>query len=106
MKIFSVLLFCLSLSASAFAQQTAANYEELQFLKTFAGQTAEFVKTELGEPASVVKRENEGGKIEFWVYENKVRQGTSDKVYRYTQIGIANGVVETLGHTNRNINNP
>ncbi|MCX4192266.1 hypothetical protein [Methylophaga sp. OBS1] len=104
MKIFSVLLFCLSLSAAAIAAEPGA-YEELKFLETFAGKSAEFVKTELGEPASVVKRENEGGTVEFWIYQDKVRQGTSEKVYRFTQIGFANGFVETLGHTNREINN-
>lgn len=104
MKRFSVLLFCLLVSGLAFAAQPGP-YEELKFLETFAGKSAEFVKTELGEPASVVKRENEGGTVEFWVYQDKVRQGTSDKVYRFTQIGIANGFVETLGHTNRDINN-
>jgi hypothetical protein len=103
MKIFSVLLFCLSVTTAAFAQQANDLYEELQFLKTFAGQSAEFVKTELGEPTSVVQRENQGGTVEFWIYQDRVRQGTSDKVYRYTQIGIANGFVETLGHTNRDI---
>ncbi|GAB4293109.1 MAG: hypothetical protein Kow0083_06200 [Methylophaga sp.] len=104
MKILSVVLLFMSLSISALAEPTSNEaYEEIQFLKMFAGQTADFVKSELGEPDSVVKRENAGGTIEFWVYHDKVRQGTSDKIYRFTQIGIANGFVETLGHTNRDI---
>lgn len=105
MKILSVVLLFITLSTAVLAQPDATKvYEEIQFLKTFAGQSADFVKAELGEPDSVVKRENAGGTIEFWVYHDKVRQGSSDKIYRFTQIGIANGFVETLGHTNRDIN--
>jgi hypothetical protein len=94
-------LALMSLGSLAFAANSGSTYEEIDFLKTFAGKSAEYVKTELGEPASVIKRENAGGTVEFWVYQDRVQQGSSDKLYRFTQIGIVNDAVETLGHTNR-----
>jgi hypothetical protein len=103
MKLISTFfLLALTISASAFAQQSPAQtYEELPFLKEFAGKNAEYIQTKLGEPDSIVKKENQGGTVEFWVYHDLVQQGSSDKVYRFTQIGIVNDAVETLGHTNR-----
>jgi hypothetical protein len=49
----------------------------------------------------IEKKENAGGTVEFWLYKNIVQQGKSDKLYKYTQIGIVNNVIETLGHSNR-----
>lgn len=48
-----------------------------------------------------MKRENESGTVEFWVYKNIVKVGNTDKTYKYTQIGIINNYIETLGNTNR-----
>jgi phage protein U len=98
MKQALLFLSLMSLGSLTFAADT---YEEIDFLKTFAGKSAEYVITELGEPASVIKRENAGGTVEFWIYQDRVQQGSSDKLYRFTQIGIVNDAVETLGHTNR-----
>ncbi|MFC6805858.1 hypothetical protein ACFQE2_09085 [Methylophaga thalassica] len=80
---------------------THKTYEEMAFLKHFTGKTPEFIRTELGEPDSIAKKENASGTIEFWIYRDLVQQAHSDKIYRYTQFGIVNGHVETLGHTNR-----
>lgn len=78
-------------------------YAEIAFLKQFSGKNADYVRSQLGKPDTVTARENDGGKVEFWVYRDLVRQGSSDKTYRYTQIGIVNDAVETLGHTNRDV---
>jgi hypothetical protein len=96
----SLLLFIPSISHAADATLQKP-YEEMAFLKHFTGKTPEFIKAELGEPDSISKRENTSGKIEFWIYHDLVQQAYSDKIYRYTQFGIVNGHVETLGHTNR-----
>jgi hypothetical protein len=77
------------------------SYEEVAFLKEFAGKDADYVKSKLGEPDSIDKRENASGVIEFWVYHDLVKQQNSDKIYKFTQVGIVNNYVETLGHTNR-----
>lgn len=74
---------------------------EFEFVKIFSGKDADFVKQRLGEPDEIIKRENDSGKVEFWVYKDIVKVGTSDKTYKYTQIGIINDYVETLGNTNR-----
>jgi hypothetical protein len=96
------LLFSLLIPAILFASSVSADtYKEIEFLKTFAGKDGEFVQQTLGAPDSVVKKENAGGSVEFWVYHDLVHQGSSDKLYRFTQIGIVNGAIETLGHTNR-----
>ncbi|BDZ73567.1 MULTISPECIES: hypothetical protein [Methylophaga] len=96
----SLLLFIPGISHAADATLQKP-YEEMAFLKHFTGKTPEFIKAELGEPDSISKRENSSGKIEFWIYHDLVQQAHSDKIYRYTQFGIVNGHVETLGHTNR-----
>lgn len=103
MKFITAFLFLtLAAGTTAFAQQNPARtYEELPFLQEFAGKDADYIQAKLGEPASIVKKENAGGSVEFWIYRDLVRQGSSDKVYRFTQIGIVNDAVETLGHTNR-----
>jgi len=102
MKIFSIFLFsfCTLLSLSVMAE-TPTTYEELKFLDAFAGKTPSYVRKQLGEPVLIEKKENAGGTVEFWLYENIVQQGKSDKLYKYTQIGIVNNVIETLGHSNR-----
>jgi len=74
---------------------------EFEFVKIFSGKDADFVKERLGEPDEIMKRENDSGKVEFWVYKNIVKIGNSDETYKYTQIGIINDYVETLGNTNR-----
>lgn len=93
-------LFMLPGISSAQADQKKV-YEELAFLKEFAGKDADFIKSTLGEPDSIEKTENTSGTIEFWIYRDLVTQVNSDKRYRFTQIGIVNDAVETLGHTNR-----
>lgn len=93
-------LFMLPGITSAQAEKKAV-YEELAFLKEFAGKDAEFIRNTLGEPDSIEKKENTSGTIEFWIYQDLVTQAHSDKRYRFTQIGIVNDAVETLGHTNR-----
>lgn len=74
---------------------------EFEFVKIFSGKDAEFVRDKLGEPAEIMKRENESGSVEFWIYKDIVKVGNSDKTYKYTQIGIINNYIETLGNTNR-----
>jgi len=74
---------------------------EFEFVETFSGKDADFVRQKLGEPEEIMKRENESGTVEFWIYKNIVKIGSSDKTYKYTQIGIINNYIETLGNTNR-----
>ena len=76
-------------------------YDEVAFLKEFAGKDGDYIRNKLGEPDSIEKKENTGGTVEFWLYHDCVRQANSDNIYKFTQIGIVNGAVETLGHTNR-----
>jgi hypothetical protein len=94
---FTALLFSTSVFAGSADRPT---YDEFIFLDTFKGKNAEFVLKTIGEPDLIEKKENAGGTVEFWLYENLVRQGSSDKLYRFTQIGIVNDAIETLGHTN------
>lgn len=74
---------------------------EFEFVKIFSGKDADFVREKLGEPEEIMKRENESGTVEFWIYKNIVKVGNSSKTYKYTQIGIINNYIETLGNTNR-----
>lgn len=74
---------------------------EFEFVKMFAGKDAEFVREKLGEPDEISSKENASGTVEFWLYKDLVRIGNGDKMYKYTQIGIINNYVETLGNTNR-----
>lgn len=74
---------------------------EFEFVKIFSGKDADFVRSKLGEPEEIMKRENESGTVEFWIYKDIVQVGGSDKTYKYTQIGIINNYIETLGNTNR-----
>lgn len=97
-----LLTFLLFIPSLTLAEtHTDKPYDEMPFLEQFAGKTAEYVRQELGKPDSIAKKENTSGTIEFWVYNNLVKQANSEKIYRYTQIGIVNNYVETLGHTNR-----
>lgn len=76
---------------------------EFDFVDQFAGKNAAYIVNKLGEPEQKMSRENEGGTVEFWIYKDIVRIGKSDKTYKYTQFGIINDAVETLGNTNREI---
>ena len=73
---------------------------EFSFVETFSGKNKKYIYDAIGKPFSQDSRENSGGKVEFLVYENIVNIGKTDKVYKYTQIGIINDVVETIGNTN------
>lgn len=74
---------------------------EFGFVKEFSGKSAEYVREALGEPEQVSVRENASGRVEFLVYKDLVKVGNSSNRYKYTQIGIINGYVETIGNTNR-----
>jgi hypothetical protein len=63
-----------------------------------------FVKKFAGEPEEVSSKSNNSGKVEFWLYKDIVKVGSQDKTFKYTQIGIINNFVETLGNTNRSPN--
>lgn len=92
----------LLMSASVYADSMIKEpIPEFEFVKMFSGKDADFVKQHLGEPDEVMKRENDSGKVEFWIYKNIVEIGKTDETYKYTQVGIINGYVETLGNTNR-----
>lgn len=92
----------LLMSASVYADSMMKEpIPEFEFVKIFSGKEADFVKQRLGEPDEIMKRENDSGTVEFWIYKNVVEIGKSDKTYEYTQVGIINGYVETLGNTNR-----
>lgn len=98
----SIIIFCFfSLFSIVSMAEASKTYEELKFLDAFAGKDPSYVRAQLGEPMMIEKKENAGGTVEFWVYENIVQQGKSDKLYKFTQIGIVNNVIETLGHSNR-----
>jgi hypothetical protein len=102
MKMLSIVIFsCFSLFSMVTMAEAPKTYEELKFLDAFAGKTPSYVRNQLGEPVLIEKKENAGGTVEFWLYKNIVQQGKSDKLYKYTQIGIVNNVIETLGHSNR-----
>lgn len=74
---------------------------EVEFVTMFAGKDAEFVREKLGEPEVISSKNNASGTVEFWVYKDLVKMGKNDKTFKYTQIGIINNYVETLGSTNR-----
>lgn len=96
-----VILFLLLNTAFVMADSKPIN--EFDFVDQFAGKNAAFIVNALGEPIQKTSRENEGGTVEFWIYKDIVRIGKTDKTYKYTQIGIVNDAVETLGNTNREI---
>jgi hypothetical protein len=75
--------------------------DETTFVKTFAGKSADFVKENLGDPETISSKKNESGTVEFWLYKDIVKMDKKGKTFKYTQIGIINNYVETLGNTNR-----
>jgi hypothetical protein len=77
---------------------------ETDFVVLLAGKTAEFVKQSLGEPEQISSKNNDSGTVEFWLYKDIVSMGKKGKTFKYTQIGIINDHVETLGNTNRQAN--
>jgi len=105
MKIFKIsftaILFVL-LSTAGYANSLAQTpMGETEFVKMFAGKSAEFVREKLGEPENFASKKNESGTVEFWLYKDIVKIGSKGKTFKYTQIGIINNYVETLGNTNR-----
>ncbi len=93
-----IMLIPTVLYAEAKIVETIAEFE---FVKMISGKDAEFVREKLGEPDEISSKKNASGTVEFWIYKNLVRIGNGDKTYKYTQIGIINNHVETLGNTNR-----
>jgi hypothetical protein len=91
------LTFLLLLSFSVYA---VTPISEIEFIKEFSGKDADYILAKLGEPYKKISKENAGGTVEFWLYQNLVNQGSSEKVFKFTQIGIVNNYVETLGNTN------
>jgi hypothetical protein len=102
---FYFLPLCFAMVATVHAEPIVNEpMNETAFVKKFAGQTAEFVRNNLGEPEEVSSKSNNSGKVEFWLYKDIVKVGSQDKTFKYTQIGIINNFVETLGNTNRSPN--
>ncbi len=99
--VISVFLVLWTLNIASGESAPSIPIAEFEFVKIFSGKDADFVKDKLGEPAEIMKRENESGTVEFWIYKNIVKIGNTDKTYKYTQIGIINNYIETLGNTNR-----
>jgi hypothetical protein len=98
---YALLIIFSLLSAPVFAEDTAnLPIDEFAFIKEISGKDKAYVTNLLGEPASKETRENDGGEVEFWIYKNVVKIAGSDKVYKYTQVGIVNNAVETVGNTN------
>ncbi len=99
--VMSVFLSLFSLNIAYADSDLTIPIVEFEFVKMFSGKNADFVRDKLGEPEEIMKRENESGTVEFWIYKDIVKIGNSDKTYKYTQIGIINNYIETLGNTNR-----
>jgi len=97
-------LLLLSVTNSYATDKMANPMNETEFVTLFAGKTAEFVKEKLGEPESIASKNNQSGTVEFWLYKDIVTMGKGEKTFKYTQIGIINDYVETLGNTNRQPN--
>jgi len=87
-RTFVVLSLLLSLNAYADSPSTSAPFPEMEFVKEFSGKNADYIMTRLGKPYKKVVKENAGGIVEFWLYQNLVKQGSSDKIFKFTQIGI------------------
>lgn len=99
-KLFALLLMS-GLSFPVFADEPMdLPIDEFEFIKQISGKDKGFVSESLGEPYTKDTRENKGGEVEFWVYKNIVKIAGTDKVYQYTQVGIVNNAVETVGNTN------
>lgn len=98
---FYFLIFSVLVSFPVFsAEPIDLPVDEFEFIKTIKGKDKVFVEEALGEPSSKKIRENEGGIVEFWVYEDIVKIAGKESVYKYTQVGIVNNAVETVGNTN------
>lgn len=98
---FVPLLFVL-LSTAVYANPLLETpMEEGAFVKMFAGKSADFVRENLGDPELISSKKNESGTVEFWLYKDIVKINKQGKTFKYTQIGIINNYVETLGNTNR-----
>lgn len=102
-RFMATLLSCTFLAASFSAHAGEKTIEEFKFVEQYSGKNAAYIIEHLGEPDSRISRENEGGTVKLWVYKDLVKIGKTDKTYKYTQIGIVNDAVETLGNTNREI---
>jgi len=101
-KIIAIASVLFVFAANAQASGTVETpINETQFVTMFAGKTAEFVKESLGEPEKIASKKNESGTVQFWLYKDIVTMGKNGKTFKYTQIGIINDYVETLGNTNR-----
>lgn len=98
---FSSILIVLLFSFPAFSQDAMVlPVDEFEFIKKISGKDKDYVVDNLGEPFSTETRENEGGIVNFMVYKNIVKIAGTDKVYKYTQVGVVNDAVETVGNTN------
>lgn len=99
--VMSAFIAILSINIAYSDSELVIPIAEFEFVKIFSGKDSDFVREKLGEPEEIMKRENESGTVEFWIYKNIVKVGNTDKTYKYTQIGIINNYIETLGNTNR-----
>lgn len=99
-KIASLLVICL-LAFPAFSQDAMVlPIDEFEFIKKISGKDKDYVTDNLGKPFSIKTKENEGGVVRFMVYKNIVKIAGTDKIYKYTQVGVVNDAVETVGNTN------
>lgn len=97
----SVLCFLSFFSLLSFAEDTInVPIDEFEFIKVISGKDKQFIENNLGKPDSKQTRENEGGEVEFWVYKGIVKIAGTENLYKYTQVGIVNNAVETVGNTN------
>ncbi|AFJ03265.1 hypothetical protein Q7C_2129 [Methylophaga frappieri] len=97
----AALFFASILSFSVMAEEDLIlPVDEFVFIKAISGQNKSYVEEQLGKPFSKEKRENQGGEVEFWVYKNIVKIAGTEKVYKFTQVGIVNDAVETVGNSN------
>ncbi len=99
-KFASLLVICF-LAFPAFSQdEMVLPIDEFEFIKKISGKDKDYVTNNLGKPFSINTRENKGGTVEFMVYKNIVKIAGTDKIYKYTQVGVVNDAVETVGNTN------
>ncbi len=98
-KILSCVLGVIFSFGGIYAQADSGSrpYAEAEFLRMVLDNPIEEIKKAIGEPVSITKKNN----FEFWLYESLVRQGESDKIFKYTQLAIADGVVKNIGNSNR-----
>ena len=89
-------VLCLS-GIAAPADPGQRPYAEAEFLRLVMDKPIEEIKKAIGEPVSITKKNN----FEFWLYEAIVRQGESDKIFKYTQLAISGGVIKNIGNSNR-----